>query len=737
MRRTRVNVIEQYVEKIVLGAVVAVLAAVAALQFLHEPNRVEVANEKVPPGEAFRRVEAKARRVAEIMSRSDPSQLDELRERLRGVRLSLAEEFRARLTRPTVAGSSPAGRVALGPAPKFDADATSVSARAGTEPVADLRVPAPAAVRVATYRATVDPTEIVRTPALAAHLPQEQPFDTAWVTVEAVFNGAALREALLADPDGPGGIRPMPRAWWNESMAVLGLRVERQERAEDGTWGPVQEVPTPPGLPEVLSQAATASSSTELEGLAVEARAAEDALLRPPFYATIAGPAWVPPTEVPAWSNPAENPEVIRTLARITEWRRRLEALRSQLEAPGAPGRTPPTPRGPGGGGKGGGGATPPTRGDREPQPDPRRQALEREIARIEGDIEAAIRRLRELGVDEDGNPLPRERSPGSGVPARPLLDNPALRLWAHDITVQPGRTYRYRVQVGVVNPAFGRGHALVPQQQDMARTPVAWSAPSPWSEPVEVLAHQHAFITAAYEADLTSPPRATVEMYRFFYGYWRRGTAVVEPGDVLKAAVKLPEGTLLPIYDLAAMSAGHEGGGSPASGGPGPERPASPGKGGPAPGPSEPPRGAGASPGQPAPEPTTLPEHATPWTRPVIAAVDAVLLDVAPVAVVDSGERMAAYGGVGSTGPAATCAYLRVAGGRIEVRHPNVERASELRTRLESSAREGDRQGQPIIRRLPRPGPVAPPPARRGPEREPTPPPAGGGGGGGGAGGG
>src|SRR4029078_257798 len=106
--------------------------------------------------------------------------------------------------------------------------------------------------------------------------------------------------------------------------------------------------------------------------------------------------------------------------------------------------------------------------------------------------------------------------SPGQAPAAKPLLENPDVQVWVHDLNVEPGKVYRYRVKLAVSNPFFGRGSALLPDQQDLAKNALLYGQPSEWSEPVRVLDDQYYFITSAAEADATGAARATAEVFKF-----------------------------------------------------------------------------------------------------------------------------------------------------------------------------------------------------------------------------
>jgi hypothetical protein len=109
--------------------------------------------------------------------------------------------------------------------------------------------------------------------------------------------------------------------------------------------------------------------------------------------------------------------------------------------------------------------------------------------------------------------------------------------IWAHDITVQPGRTYRYRMIVEVYNPLFARKVDLPEAQESLAEQFTLRSAPSEWSQTIELGSWLQVFITQA------SPPgaggllggafgQASAEVFRFSNGRWWSARFPVQPGD-------------------------------------------------------------------------------------------------------------------------------------------------------------------------------------------------------------
>lgn len=372
-------------------------------------------------------------------------------------------------------------------------------------------------------------------------------------------------------------------------------------------------------------------------------------------------------------------------------------------------------------------------------------EVLQRQIARLEGERAKLAERLRGLGETVDGDTGASSGATPQVAPTIGVLDDDQVRVWAHDIHVEPGAQYRYRVRVVMNNPLFGRG--LKEEQAALAEQKLIESAWSDWSAPVEVDRDRYFFVTSAEDrSQVTGRPRASAELIVFYYGYYRSASVGLEPGDAVTATVRLPAdlkladmSKLREIFKDQPADAASPTPSAPAPGQPGrsPAGPSGRTPGGPGmtPGASPSPRDRDArdprGPGGATP-PTEVPASAEWMTinaqERVELSEDAVLLDVGRVAAT------VASGTGGST--TRFKAILRRASGALDVRIPEEDRSSALYKRLNSSVRAGVAATAPAPAPIPdRPAPQAPTP--RAPEPPRRSPGGGGGGGGGGSGGG
>lgn len=692
MKLKGVNFFEAHIEKIVLGVVGLIFLGVVAMQFLHQPNLVRIERDVLSPRDAFKPAERMAEQLESRISRLDPD-LPVGRE------IDMLPRFIASLERQVAPSQRLAGRW-----PVVEIRGGSDVGGAEGLKIALPQVPAPRKPVADVYLGTIDPWEVQASPELAALLPKEQPYDVRAVTVEATYNARTLLAALERDPDGPGELMALNPGWWRGLVEILAVRLEREELLPGGHWSNLVELPLPPGRQSILSMIDDSVTRTrDMEVIVAEASRNAAEIRRPSFYSRIAGAEWVPPTEAAAArARGMARTETEQLQAKRADVQREISRLEGLL---GTGPRRQETRRDSGPGG----------RDPRSGAPQQQQQqgltgpqlTMQRRLERLYRDLDELDEQLRKLGHDPVGE-APVGAMFGQEPPQIPLLENDAVRLWTFDISAKPGKTYRYRMRVVINNPAFGRGAAMHESSKPLAEQRIIIGEPSPWTDPVHVDPETHFFITTATEGSATmmGGPRATAEVFHFYYGFWRRGTVSLEPGDRIRAMAKLPENLL--IFDLPEEPSG-----------PTPPPPAGLPPGIMPPGAVQPP--GGPSPG--------LPPGARPVPKEIPVVSDAILLDVSRVPGASAGR------GLAPTTPRFQV-ILRNESGELEVRQPDIDRASEAYQRLAMSARQGETQGQP----KPEPEAAEPPPGPRGPrgrEPEPTPPPRGPGGGGGGGGGG
>ena len=140
--------------------------------------------------------------------------------------------------------------------------------------------------------------------------------------------------------------------------------------------------------------------------------------------------------------------------------------------------------------------------------------------------LEGMRKRLEQLGAF-DVKVVEEEKSPDE------------VTIWAHDMTVVPGKTYRYRISVEVYNPVFAKKLHLMEEQHDRADQITITSAMSDWTIPVHSDEWLKVFVTQARGPSVQQNVvgglglgQARADVFRFQDGRWWKESFFVEPGD-------------------------------------------------------------------------------------------------------------------------------------------------------------------------------------------------------------
>lgn len=115
------------------------------------------------------------------------------------------------------------------------------------------------------------------------------------------------------------------------------------------------------------------------------------------------------------------------------------------------------------------------------------------------------------------------------------------MMFWAHDDTLEPKKTYRYRIRLGVFNPVAGTNKL---SEQDISQKDkvILWSDFSDVTKPVEISGRSYFFARDIQEAAKT----ITVTVSQYVLGHWysedfkiSKGEAI---GDVIETEIEKPK---------------------------------------------------------------------------------------------------------------------------------------------------------------------------------------------------
>lgn len=368
----------------------------------------------------------------------------------------------------------------------------------------------------------------------AAH----EPNDIDFVTVEAKFDVAELYKRFRESFAGEN----IPEDWRDPCLAVpvfAAVQLERQQLLSDGSWGDWNIVPRPKidhrrKMFEIIEDVEDLpAGGIKVRLLQFDDQKVKADLLQPePYQIASAKEEWFPPSlhrEYVEFQKDIDAQEKREAMAdkkeerkdeRSTERRSRTTRTRSRqttgigMGSPfgGGGGGGPP---GYGGGGGGLGGVssrrrTTTTRRRRVSR-DSERQDRPKETTKTTTDV---YKKFDELLITK----------------AKDIaeMDEP-LTFWAHDDTVEPESSYRYRLRLGVFNPIAGTNQ-FSGQDESLKNKAILWSGFSDTTETVDIPGRLYFFPREIQEASET----VTVQVCRYVLGYWYTKDFTVKQGEVI-----------------------------------------------------------------------------------------------------------------------------------------------------------------------------------------------------------
>ncbi|MDP7030526.1 MAG: hypothetical protein QF733_09935 [Phycisphaerales bacterium] len=557
MKNTILRLIEQYIEFVVLGITLVVFAVYLGGQFVGDPNAGEIGRggEVVPPADVN----------AELKGRAVALQQDVGRKGLQGLTPPEASGLLDRYTKASEARVGPSASMAFASGPRGPVDEEGGDSTVGVSSVNPPSVPAPSQAFVYQTNDTLSPAVVSNDPELAARF-EGTPHDVTWLTVAAEFN---LDEALQRfAAEGAAGERALSERWYDGRIDVLDVRVERREVFADGTMSDPEEVALLPGQVSFRERIDGDVSAGERDAILDDLRGdgTQQRVVNPEFLGTTAA-RWEDPAEAYGRYERGGEEDPEDKLKRLILARRGYEEDLAGLGGGGdddpiggGGGNRPPIggggfggPGGGGFGGPGGGGFGGPGGGGGPGGPggpgggapggggDSGEDDRERKIKRLESKIRRASVEINKLAkrlgwTDEEIEAYAPDEGPG-----RTFAMEGTLWVWAHDLDVEPGKTYDYRISVEVYNPLFARSLSLPESQRSLTTDVALASLPGNWSSPITVRPPILAFVDRAIaagqgrgQAGVMGLGVATIDVYRFRDGAWHRSRQTAQPGDVV-----------------------------------------------------------------------------------------------------------------------------------------------------------------------------------------------------------
>ncbi|MHC5114695.1 MAG: hypothetical protein ACYTGP_09735 [Planctomycetota bacterium] len=555
MKRKGITIWEQHVEHIVLAAAVLFFVVFAALQFISEPNQVDMqGGKKVDPGDIDALLEDTA---TDLQARLTPDAPPSFRI---PDHEPVVEIFAEQIASPVAERPIVASHRSVVLVEEIGPGGTDVA-------YVVPEVEAPYSVVADQYFDAVLTEEVDAHEKLQEILP-DAPHDLTWVTAAAQFSLEQVWEQLRRT--GPEDARPLPINWYDDRITILDVRVEREEKV-DGHWTNRQTLDILPGQVSVRAQIGDTPDRTVRDDVLgrLSDEGEQIALIRPPFMGTV-NDAWTPPDPREDRGDVAQGlteeqqkiidltRQIKNAVARRDKLAKQYEDLGGALqdlkppkeeepeerERPGRGGDREDQGRG-GDGGKdrrappkekkappGGGAAPGMNTGGGSGTGDTQRNKrlldrLKAQILRQDQLIARRSRTLQQLGGDAQGVLADAQDANPGDMSADDIV------VWAHDITIEPNRTYRYRFTVDLYNPFFAHRIDLLEDQHDLAESITMSSAPSAWSDELRAIPPLKVYVTKAdSEQGSLDLGQATAEVFRFYYGRWWRREFPVQPGD-------------------------------------------------------------------------------------------------------------------------------------------------------------------------------------------------------------
>lgn len=571
MKTKGISIFELHIEKIVFAIFFIALLAVFGAQFFI-PSTVKVGGQDVAPAKAGEIAAQKAqRKVSELESQQVnpeiPDQAPDLlaiyREKIRSTDASgdqaIASLGTARLNLEGLSASAPG--------------TPDLEIEAGAQ-FAEFIPPATDRPVVSTFGGALDPFFVQEqeeeNPGFKDRLGlSEQPFDVRGISVETAIDTSRLRSALVG----------LPSSWWLQRVEVLDVEILRQRLERDGSWGEAQVIAKAPMQGSLEKDVQNPDfSPADLRKLLDKESSNRMQIRVPRTLPQIAGTDWIAPMvmrerEAELANVTAEDRQIERLRTQLESVRREIEDVRRRLDVDtsAVPATIYRAQRGGGSVGGGGGGRDGGSSGagpiDAEKsRQEAQRKARERNQRNLDRLLEQEtqiIQQIIELGGNPDGTVAVEPWDAEAYLPpADPLTTDTLeeLKLWGHDYDAEPGNTYRYAVRYWVTNPFFGHVDDLAEEQKHFADRVGVVSEQSEWSDAIYFEPNVQFFLADARPAQrgqFTTGPAAELEVYRFYYGYWRKGETRVGAGEPIVANIELPEA--IGVFETEANEEGGE----------------------------------------------------------------------------------------------------------------------------------------------------------------------------------
>jgi hypothetical protein len=374
-------------------------------------------------------------------------------------------------------------------------------------------VPEPLNMRTRQWFGTVTESEISETGELE-DLMDGPPFDTMWVQIAGTVDISSILESY----EGTDEFAGIPNQWFDEAIDIFDVEIQRQQQI-DGGWTSPEVVAILPGHLTYRNKLADGEiDAIERDSIIRELRTGvQESIITPDFY-TLKGltpqelqqpEIWTAGVELEQSPLQLLETELDKATQEIQKQEISIEKIKEEIRGAGS-----------GGGGVGGSGD------------DQNKERLRRKLAKAEEKLAGLIEAKEEIELEieelKEANSIDEGESVLSGE----------IWVWGHDLAIESGMTYRYRMRVLLANPFFGHKPSLYPQQHALASSVELSSEQSEWSAPIAVQKSEQWFVKKAKAHDLNNPSsileRAyiSIDVFKFSDGEWTKKSRDIRVGQ-------------------------------------------------------------------------------------------------------------------------------------------------------------------------------------------------------------
>ncbi|MCC7192005.1 MAG: hypothetical protein IT444_04395 [Phycisphaeraceae bacterium] len=535
MKIKNLTFIDKHIHKIVIGVALVLAVIVIWLYVQGQPYQVELNARMMTPTETVEEIDLATKKLDGAISKKE-SPLPKI------TVPSYTTDFKARAVR-SLTGKSKL-EVPLGPP---GLDPRVVPTEAPVRPEYFVGTPPPATnLTTSTGFGVVaipsEPKELVD--AWHELLGGNNVRDIRYVSVAGQFDMKEWRRRLASAPEA----QRMPESWWRGRLLVADVILERQALdPSTNQWGSVQRLAA---LPNAAFHFRNGNWGADADEAISQVRIEQDQITKP-APPPLVDDGWIAPGSSAAPQLSEEQLKRLRQLdIEINRLRERVKVLHKSGGAEPTPPLHSAMPEA----------APSPLPRDRRP---PGRAAAPRpdlaggDLNKLQQDLRDrinerdAIRGIKRVADTPagsppafDGRPLLGGRDAQAPVESVPEMSD-RIEVWAHDVTVKPGQTYRYRLVVAVLNPLFQRREPRPEQREQYFEKLAIESAPdtetavefhNAWSSPVTIERESYFFVTGGNR----NAQNAQVEVWRIINGAWRSQEFTVQPGDPIGKSVAI-----------------------------------------------------------------------------------------------------------------------------------------------------------------------------------------------------